>query len=211
MTHLERISEEGIALDIDETICWTVGKWMEEFMHRLGNPEDLTIKQMADKYQYVEHVPYWKGTQFEELLKELMVNEEFAVEIDAIDGALHYTRLISKIIPIASYKTARTDNLYEGTLRWLRRNGFPDAPLFTRPRAIPHKDKHAWKAELLKQTYPKVRGIIEDNQGIIDALGDDYEGVVFLYGHESHPKESERVIPCKDWETVHNRVVEFPW
>lgn len=49
LEHLRATQAQGIALDIDETISWTVGWWMEHMLQLFGNPEGLTPKEMADK------------------------------------------------------------------------------------------------------------------------------------------------------------------
>ncbi len=51
---------EWLALDIDETLSLTSTYWFEQLLKLFGNPENLTAKQMAEKYHLCQNVPYWK-------------------------------------------------------------------------------------------------------------------------------------------------------
>jgi len=66
MDNFESIIGTGLAVDIDETLSWTIGYWIEEMQNKFGNPENLTIKEMVEKYRYTQNVPYW---QHEEALQ----------------------------------------------------------------------------------------------------------------------------------------------
>ncbi|MCA9067078.1 MAG: hypothetical protein KDA96_28650, partial [Planctomycetaceae bacterium] len=56
----ERLSTAGIrglALDIDETLAWTVGHWAAELKRRFGGPEGMSVEEIVDKHKYTQHVP----------------------------------------------------------------------------------------------------------------------------------------------------------
>jgi len=38
----------------DETLSWTIGYWIEEMQNKFGNPENLTVKEMVEKYRYTQ-------------------------------------------------------------------------------------------------------------------------------------------------------------
>ena len=50
--------KSGIAVDIDETLSWTVGYWFKEMIKLFGNPEKLSVKKLISKYRYTQNVPY---------------------------------------------------------------------------------------------------------------------------------------------------------
>lgn len=62
MINLETL-EKGIAVDIDETLSWTVGYWVEQMQEKFGNPEKLSIKEMIEKYRYTQNIPYWQSAE----------------------------------------------------------------------------------------------------------------------------------------------------
>lgn len=47
-------NRKGIALDIDETLSWTIGYWVEKMQELFGNPENLTVRQLIEKYRYTQ-------------------------------------------------------------------------------------------------------------------------------------------------------------
>jgi hypothetical protein len=47
-------------LDIDETLSWTIAFWVERMQKLFGNPERLSVKEMAEKYKLAQvgaHLP----------------------------------------------------------------------------------------------------------------------------------------------------------
>ena len=52
--------QRGLVLDIDETLTWTVGFWLERMQKLFGNPEKLSVKDTADKYHLTQNLPYWQ-------------------------------------------------------------------------------------------------------------------------------------------------------
>ena len=71
------------------------------------------------------------------------------------------------------------------------------------------KDGNEWKAGILKDLFPEVIGIVDDNVDLIEHLEPDYQGTVFLYNYESGPTDGKMdVVPCKTWENVLNEVTK---
>ena len=52
LNSLPTIVNHGLGVDIDETLSWTVGYWMEEMQKLFGNPESLSVRDMVAKYRY---------------------------------------------------------------------------------------------------------------------------------------------------------------
>jgi hypothetical protein len=42
-------NRKGLALDVDETLSWTVGYWIAEMQARFGNPESLSVEELIAK------------------------------------------------------------------------------------------------------------------------------------------------------------------
>jgi len=195
------LNKRGLAVDIDETLSWTIGFWVEEMQKRFGNPENLTIKEMVEKYRYVQNVPYWQTDEAKQWAHEQTHSNEVQSELPLIEGANGSLKEIEKIIPIAAYITIRPEVTRDGTQRWLDKHNFPQAPLISKPMDIPHEEGSKWKASILTKLYPQVLGLIDDNASILDFLPNDYPGTIFLYDH--HVSESKlNVVPCKTWEVV---------
>lgn len=199
------ISRQGIALDIDETLSWTIGFWIKEMQERFGNPENLTVKEMIEKYRYSQNVPYWQHSVALEWIDAAINSNETQETLPLIEGADDYVGQINQIIPIAAYITVRPQKVIEGTRNWLKKHGFPEAPVICRPSHIDSADGSHWKASVLKELYPGVVGIIDDNAKLLEALGHDYQGRIFLYDHHD-ALGFPFAIACQDWPQVFKAV-----
>ncbi|MDP3837101.1 MAG: hypothetical protein Q8Q67_03290 [bacterium] len=200
------IEGPGIAVDIDETLSWTIGYWIEEMQKKFGNPENLTIKEMVEKYRYTQNVPYW---QHEEALEwvDLKINSNETQEmLPLIDGSSAYLKKINKIVPIVAYITARPERVIEGTRKWLNKHKFPEAPVICRPNEVESSKGNEWKAKVIESLYPNVWGIIDDNAKLLDFLSADYKGKVFMYEHGDN-LGYPFAIACKDWLTVYEQIL----
>jgi len=202
------IPRTGLAVDIDETLSWTVGYWMREMQIKFGNPENMTAEDLAGKYRYTSNVPYWQHPEAREWMENKRRSNETQEALPLIEGADIYINKINKIIPIAAYITVRPESVLSGTKNWLKKHNFPEAAVICRPDEIAHGDGNKWKAEVLKKLYPGIKGIIDDNSGLLDFLGDDYRGRVFLYDHEDN-RGFSFAVACKDWAAVYEEIKEY--
>ena len=193
----------GLALDIDETLAWTVGAYVRQMMGLFGNPEALTVKELVDKYKYTQNVPYWQTEEARDWMRKQWANDDFQKDLPLIDGSLEYVNKINEIIPIVLYLTLRPGTVENGTKHWLEKHGFPKAPIMSRPNDVSRDAGTKWKAHVLAERYPKLIGIIDDYAEIILHLP-DYKGTIFLFDHEK--SDSLNAIPCKDWKTVYLEV-----
>ena len=197
--------KKGIALDIDETLSWTLGKWVKEMQSLFGNPENLSIHELVSKYRYTQDVPYWQTPEALEWMESKRNDNNFQIDIDLMPGALTGVLELNKIIPINVYLTIRPQSIYDGTKKWLKGHGFPDVEIIARPNHIPHTDGNEWKAGRLLKLFPQIAGIVDDNAGLIKFLPKDYKGHVFLYTHRNVPPDSPpHVYACPDWKSVVN-------
>jgi len=200
----EIIDGEGIVLDIDETLSDTITYLVSGLQERFGNPENLSVQGIIDKYRYTWDVPYWQSDEASNWVISTFSSNKVVEDLVPIEGALTFVNKIKEIIPIVGYVTARPECVLEGTKKWLVKHGFPDAPVICRPASVPGIKLNEWKAEVLMGLSPNVKGIIDDNMGIIEFL-EDYEGHVFLYSRDS-VEDGVRGIPCIDWQTVYEEV-----
>jgi len=195
--------KKGVALDIDETLSWTLGSWMKELQSLFGNPENLSIPDLIAKYRYSQNVPYWQTPEALEWMESKRNDNDFQTEIGLMPGALEGVLELNKIIPIKAYLTIRPEGVCDGTQKWLKKHGFPDAEIIARPNHIPHTDGNEWKAVKLLKLYPEIAGIVDDNAGLIKFLPKDYKGYIFLYTHKNVPTDSPpSVYACPDWKSV---------
>lgn len=198
----------GLALDIDETLSWTVGFWFDLLRDRIGNPENLSTEELVNKYRYSQRVPYWQTAEAQELLDGYRNSDEIQEALPLIDNADTAIREIHEITPIAVYLTTRPDRVIAGTKRWLDKHGFPTANVIARPSEVPPEDSNKWKAAVLESLYPEILGIIDDNPGLVDNLSGGYRGTVYLYNMSEHPRQDIAVIPCAGWPEIIQAVVE---
>lgn len=171
----------GISLDIDETLAFTVKYWIENLQELFGNPENLSSLEMIEKYTYVQNVPYWQSIKAQEWIIEKIYCNETQKILPLIPNALEYVNKINEIIPISAYITARPESIREGTQYWLNKHKFPKAPLILKPNEISFKKSSKWKADLLYSLYPQILGIIDDNKSVANNLPKNYQGNFFIF------------------------------
>lgn len=208
MNNLNSVIGTGLAVDIDETLSWTIGYWVEEMQHKFGNPENLTVKEMVEKYRYTQNVPYWQNEEVLKWVDEKINSNKTQEELPLIEGSSAYLNRINQIVPIVAYITIRPERVLEGTKNWLKKHKFPLAPVICRPNELMHNNGHQWKAEILKELYPKVLGIIDDNAKLLQFLSPGYKGKVFMYDHHDN-LGFPFTVACKDWFTVYTEVKKY--
>ena len=201
------IQKSGLALDIDETLSWTLGHWIEEMQKRFGNPENLSVRDLIAKYRYPENVPYWQTQEALDWKEDARNNDSLQTQLGLMPGAAEGVAALIKIVPISVYITVRPVTILNGTKVWLKKYGFPTAEIIAKPVTVAHADGNKWKAEKLVELYPRVQGVVDDNAGLLQFLPADYKGHVFLYNHKTIPDTPlENVYACPDWKSVVQQV-----
>jgi len=210
---LPKIERSGIALDIDETLSFTIRYWVTEMQKLFGNPEDLSVEDMIAKYRYTQNVPYWQSPEALSWAEHHRNSNDIQTKLPLIPYADIYVNKLHKIVPIVAYISIRPDTVLVGTKQWLLNYPdtypFPKAPIICRPKDIPVEQGTEWKARVLEELYPKVRGIIDDNQSILNFLKKDYHGVIFLFNHTKVINSPIKNIPCKDWPATYELVKKY--
>lgn len=199
---LKDANTQGLALDIDETLSFTIGYMIERLIEGLGNPENLTVEEIIKKYKHTDKIPYWQNEKAKQILERIRNSNEIQENLPLIKNSGNMVNKIDKIIPILAYITVRPKIIYEGTKVWLEKNNFPKAVVVTKPDRVSRTDGNRWKAKVLEYLYPEVLGIVDDNPELSKHLSKNYKGTVFLYNNIEILNKDIRVIPCKDWKTV---------
>ena len=195
------ITRQGIAVDIDETLSWTIRYWVENMQKHFGNPEGLSVEEMIKKYRYTQNVPYWQSKEALEWIEKKIHDDALQEELPLVPKAKDTLIEIDKIIPVAAYLTIRPELIRTGTENWIRKHGFPQAPVICKPTDMPRKDAIIWKAKILEESYPGIVGIIDDNPEITTRLSKDYKGYVFMFNNTTGDP-SRNFIACEDWDAV---------
>ena len=201
-----KITKQGIAVDIDETLSDTTKYWFDE-ISKLANPENLSPEEIKKKYRYTHQVPYWQTEEISNWLDGKLKDNELQKELLLIENSNLLLQKINELIPVVAYITARPEIVAEGTKHWLDKHNFPKAKLICKPNNET-LGGNEWKANILKDMYPQVLGIIDDNPKLAEALGEDYKGVLFLYDHEEI-KSNANVVSCLTWEDVYKNVLNY--
>jgi len=207
---LKKQGLKGLTLDIDETLADTSPHWWNHMLKFHKPDSDLTIQELVEKYQYIEHVPGWHTEEARNHIKNALDSDEFNEAVPLLHESNKMVEKLQKIVPIVAYITARPEKVRKGTENWLIKHGFPKAPIILRPTESSIQDletKNHWKAGVLKHLYPEVIGIVDDNSGLPpELLKEKYEGKLFLYGErtkEINTKDySFPVIISPDWNHV---------
>ena len=205
---------KGLALDIDETLSDTNTHWFEH-MFKFHMPKDKTKEDILKEYKFVENVPEWKSEKASKYIEEILHSNKFNESAPLIKGADKFVNEINKIIPIVAYITARPETVLDGTKKWLKKHGFPEAELIVRPNNISlenfNLEKNRWKAGILKTLYPEVVGIVDDNVVLAHELEKvNYEGILYLYGAENNEFVGKRkVVVCSAWPDVLDAIQKY--
>jgi len=192
----------GLALDIDETLSFTLQHWFSVMREKFGNPENLEVIDIIKKYRYAQYVPYWQTPEAKEWMNEARLSNKLQVELPLIENANSLVQKVNEIKPIVIYLTTRPEAVTEGTIKWLRKHNFPKAPIVARPENVTHEDGLSWKAKILESLYPEIEGIVDDHPGLLEKLPDSYKGTIYLYDNIESKRKDIKVIPCPTWEDV---------
>jgi hypothetical protein len=119
-----------------------------------------------------------------------------------IAGAQGGVESLARFIPIVAYLTVRPSNVSANTRKWLSENGFPPAPVVSKPTEVPFASGNQWKADALHSLWPHVVGIVDDNPKLPTCAGSSYRGAIYLFGHEETKPEFEWALPCPTWPEV---------
>lgn len=84
---LESEGKNGLVLDIDETLSWTIGYWVQEMQKNFGNPENLSINDLILKYRYTQNVPYWQTSEALEWMENARENDLLQIELPLIKNS----------------------------------------------------------------------------------------------------------------------------
>ena len=197
----------GIALDIDDTLSQTLLYWIEGLQEKFGGVENLSPREIVQKYKHTRNVPHWNTAEALEYITELCNSDSLQEVIPVMEDAVGAVRQIDTIIPIVAYITARPGTVLKGTKKWLKKQGFPDAPLITRPPSVSIPDGIRWKAQTLISSFPNVQGIVDNDVALIDSLPAEYPGHFFLLHDDVQMKISHsRVVLCPNWKSVVKQV-----
>ncbi|MBI4600281.1 hypothetical protein HY732_05180 [Candidatus Uhrbacteria bacterium] len=200
--------QQGIALDIDDTLSWTCREWVDHIFREFGNPENLSKGEFAKKYHLVQNAQYFQRDDVLARCMQFCYDERYYQELPSIEDALPAINEISRIIPIVAYLTTRPELLRKITDEWLVRHNFPAVPLIMNPHEFSHGITATWKSKALEERYPMILGIIDDNPSICEGLSSEYRGTVFLYGHGDADVPHPRSIACSDWNDVAKKITE---
>jgi hypothetical protein len=204
---LENNGTKGLVIDLDETLSWTVYYMVGEIAKLYGNPQNLSVEELCERMM-ARDVPFWNVDEIRKWGLLALESEEMAEQYPIIEGADKAVEKIDHVVPVVGYLTLRQTSIRNATERWLRKHGFPDEPVITRPNDLNLEEGMKWKANTLAYLYPQVIGSIDDTLDIFNYLPSRYKGTIFLYGQTDCPKSNLNIIPCKTWDDVYKKVVE---
>lgn len=202
---LKKNKIQGLALDIDETLSFTIGGLVNELIKQFGNPENLSAEEIINKYKHTDKIPYWQGEKYRAVIDKILTDNETQKNLPLVKNSNDLVNKVNEIFPIVSYLTVRPRCIFGATKFWLKDNNFPVASVILKPKNVSRKMGNKWKAKVLEYLYPQVLGIVDDNSGLVDCFSRKYKGIVFLYNNTTDNKVV-RVVECKDWNDVLRQV-----
>ena len=188
-------------------LSWTVNYLVGELAKLYGNPQNLSVEELRERF-LANDFPFWKLEEVRNWGQQALESEEMTEAYSIIEGSNKAVEKINHVISVVGYLTLRQTSVRNATKRWLKKHGFPDEPVITRPDDLKLEKGMKWKADTLAYLYPQVIGLIDDTLDILNYLPGSYEGTIFLYGQTDYPKSDLNIIPCKTWDDVYKKVVE---
>ena len=143
----------GIVLDIDETLSATNVAWFERCIELFGNPDELTVSELIDKYHLAQNNPHWSSLEEARLwMQEQRDSPRAQDDLPLIPGSVEAVKRLETegIVKILGYLTVRPEKVSGNTVRWLRQNDFPDVPVISKPNDVPFSEGNRWKASALR-------------------------------------------------------------
>lgn len=204
---LKNSRTNGLVIDLDETLSWTMQYWVLELVKIFGNPRNLSVDEIIERI-VAQDIPFEKTEEALRWMILALKSEELTEAYPIIEGSDKAVERINQVIPVVGYLTLRETSIRNATARWLRKHGFPEKPVITRPDDLKAGEGMKWKAETLAYLYPQVIGTIDDTPDIIKYLPSDYKGSIFLYGNRPYPRSDLKIIPCNTWNDIYKKVVE---
>jgi hypothetical protein len=213
----ERLASKGsfgLAVDVDETLSFTLNYWFHEMARVFGNPEGLEISELIKKYRYFQNVPYWQTSETYEQAVKLTYDNELQKKLAVIGEADKYLPGLHLKYPVLVYLTTRPVEVISGTRDWLKLHGFPEAEIICRPATVHFDDAHPWKAEVLEFLAPNITGLIDDNYEVLKYLQPNYQGNLFFYSLAKLPDKFPEISAnfkihfCPNWSTVVDEVTK---
>jgi hypothetical protein len=102
------------AVDIDETLAWTVGHWVKQMQILFGNPEQFSVQEMVNKYQYTQNIPYWQSKEILAWAEKQKQSSRDQLDIPWIENSNAVLWEINNIIPIQAYISIRPQRVFWG-------------------------------------------------------------------------------------------------
>src|SRR3989344_1732247 len=172
---------KGLALDIGDTLAQSGDAWIMGIQKHFGNPENLTVEEVKQKYRYSYNAPYWQGQTIKDWEKSTRHDDQWHRELPLIKNANHVVEKIHQRVPIVVYLTARPKTVMPGTRAWLRQHGFPEAEIVYRPADVKLPLSLAWKAKVLEYLYPQVVGMVDDHPQLAKDLFPNTNRPLFFF------------------------------
>lgn len=195
-----------LAVDLDETVAWTVGHWIGRLLKEFPIEGSPSVEQLIEQHRFAERVPEWKANPAAlERMQQFRCCPDLHRELPIIPGSVEALRRLESLFSF-EYLTMRNELVLDATKDWLTRHNFPAGEVTVCPSETPLEQKTSWKARVLELRYPDLVGIIEDHPSVVQSLPADYQGTVFFYSHSESPRNDIHVIPCPTWEHVEQNI-----
>ena len=201
----------GWACDIDNTVSATAEAFfdrMDGLFPRSEGDEDLSVRELIQKYVNDERVPTWQSPEARAASKTIISDPGFYRDLPPIEGSDAVLRRFAEALPFTCFITARPDTVADETRTWLE-SRFPTLPLITKPDSVDSSRNNEWKARLLEALYPQVRGIVDDDPRLVKHLSPGYEGTVIIFGTSGVEYEHVEAYACLTWKDVEEKLEEL--
>ncbi len=198
---------EQLVVDIDCTLADTRPAYFRT-LTPLFSSQGTDWQELMAKYRYSSYVPEWQSPEAQAWVERFRTDQETQENLPVYPGAQEGMIELQKIVGVYAYLSARPEDVRDATRRWIQKNRFPDKPLILKPKSRRENDSE-WKARRLIGLYERnqASGIVDDDRNLGRILMEmEYLGTVFAL--ECIEQPHERIISCRDWKEVIQKVKE---
>jgi len=197
----------GWAVDIDDMLCPTALRVIEE-VFEIFPVENITPKELRDRYDQPGNVPAWQEEGPKKLMSELLNDRQFMAMLPVNPEALDVIQRIGDQGLIHAFITSRLHDLKAVTEEWLVKHDLPQARLITRHFGERNPN---WKLRHFDTETDKVIGLLDNSpDAFLDTEKLDFKKIWLneteWWAALSPPPE---IIKCRTWGEVELVLLEI--
>jgi len=193
------MSEQGLAIDIDDTLADTAVACFQVIYEKYGQLTDKSLTELIAQYRQPGSVPAWQTIQIQTLIRNTIEDPDWLSQVPPIESAATVIQRLSTTVPVSLYISSRLTHHQSVTEKWLLAHGFPLAPV--KLRTI-DETRPNWKLAFLAAMYPDTYGLIDNELGFLPVEKHEYRGRLLWFNRYHTPTLHPQLLEFSDWQSI---------